>query len=213
MAPAISGPDAIDMRVVDGSLKLKISNTGPGDLVVSAAFTMKEIVAKIGAAAGRQRIGRLTLMCHGFAMMAHGDVNPDTGEKLRLPAGGSKLVCKVYGGYGLELGSEDLNLTTVSAWSAMKGRFSADGIIIIYGCAAADTGPTHTLSGGRVLTGDGPALMRALSAAAGVPVVAAIYLQNLDQNWYLGTVDRGEFVGPTYLFKPDGTQIQNVASY
>jgi hypothetical protein len=210
MAP---GLDAIDMRVVDGSLDLKVANSGPADLVVSAHATMKEIVAKIGSAAGRNPIARLTLMCHGFGMMAYGDTNSRTGEGLSLPGGGSKLVCRIYGGYGLELGSESLNLVTVGAWSSLKGRFTPNGLIVVFGCAAADTGPTYTLSDGKMLTGDGPALMKALSAATGVSVVAAVHLQNLVENWYLHTVDRGPFVGPTYLFRPDGTQTQNAASY
>ena len=34
-----------------------------------------------------------------------------------------------------------------------------------------------------------------------------------DAAWYLGTADRGPFIGPTYLFKPDGSQTLNTASY
>lgn len=209
----VSGLDAIDMRVVDGSLDLKVSNSGPADFVVPSNSTMKEIVAKIASAAGRNPIARLTLMCHGFGMMAYGDINSDTGEGLSLPRGGSKLVCRIYGGYGLELGKESLNLVTVYDWSSLKGKFTPNGLIVVYGCAAADIGPTYTDPNGKMLTGDGPALMKGLSAATGVSVVAAVHLQNLVQNWYLGTVDRGPFIGPTYLFRPDGTQIQNAASY
>lgn len=211
------GLDAIQMRIVaDGledNVKLKISDKGPTDFLVPESFTMKDIVAKIGSIAGRNPIGRLTLMCHGIGMMAEGEINADNGEVLRLPPGASKLVSRIYGGYGLIIGREGLNSLTVRDWTALKGRFTPTGLVVVCGCAAADSGPTYTTASGDILTGDGPALMKALSAATGASVVAAVRLQQLVMDWYLSTVDRGAFVGPTYLFKPDGTQTLNLASY
>jgi hypothetical protein len=208
---------AIDMRVVaDGleeGIKLKISDRGPTDFLVPEDYSMKEIVTKIGSIAGRRPIRRLTLMCHGLGMLAEGDINPRNGEQMNLPAGASRLVSRIYGGYGLIIGDDLLNGLSVRDWAPLKGRFTATGLIVVCGCAAADSGPTHTTSRGKVMTGDGPALMKALSATTGASVVAAVQLQELAMDWYLGTVDRGPFVGPTYLFKPDGSQTLNLASY
>jgi hypothetical protein len=204
---------ASDVRVLDSSLGRKVSNMGPTDLVVLDSFTIRDIAAKILALARPNRIGRLTVICHGFAMMAYGDVYPKTGQRLSLPNPANKLVCRVYGGYGLELGKQGLDLGTVGDFSLLKGNFDPNGLIIICGCAAADTGPTHTVASGATLTGDGPALMKKLAVVTGAPVVAAVQLQTVVQNWYLGTADRGPFIGPTYLFKPDGSQTLNAASY
>jgi len=200
----------IEMRVVDGSLGRRIPDKGPADFLVPGSFSIMDIAAQIPALAGANPIGKLTLVCHGFGIMAHGDMYRS--QSLSLPAGGSKLVCRVYGGYGLELGGEGLDLRNVNDFAALKGSFSSSGIIVVYGCAAADTGPTYN-EGGRTFTGDGPALMKALAAATGASVVAAVQLQTVVQNWYLGTVDRGPFLGATYLFTPDGRQTRNLASY
>lgn len=202
--------DPIEMRVVDGSLGRKIPDKGPADFLVPDSFSIKDIAAKIRTLAGANPIGRLTLVCHGFGMMAHGDMHGS--QRLSLPPGASKLVCRIYGGYGLELGKEGLDLRNVSDFAALKGSFSASGMIVVYGCAAADSGPTYS-DGGRTFTGDGPALRKALSSATGASVVAAVQLQTVVQNWYLGTVDRGPFLGATYLFTPDGSQTRNLASY
>ena len=208
----------IDVRVVDRGLfdpdpRRKPAGVGTADLVVPDSDSIKDIAAKICALARPNPIGRLTLICHGFGMMAYGDVYSKNGEGLNLPTPDGKLVCRIYGGYGLELGKESLNLGTVGDFSLLRGNFGPNGLIIIFGCAAADTGPTYTLPDGRTITGDGPALMKRLAAVTGVPVVAAVNLQAVIQSWYLNTVDRGPFIGPTYLFKSDGSQTLNAASY
>src|SRR5262249_10347910 len=100
-------------------------------------------------------------------------------------------------------------LENASTFRQLRGRFSEDGVMEIFGCAAADTGPVLDST----LTGDGPTLMRTLAAATGAAVRAAIRLQQVTQNWYLKTADRGPFVGPTYLFKPNGQKIVETACY
>lgn len=67
--------DPIEMRVVDGSLGRKIPDKGPADFLVPDSFSIKDIAAKIRTLAGANPIGRLTLVCHGFGMMAHGDMH------------------------------------------------------------------------------------------------------------------------------------------
>lgn len=200
------------MRILDGSLGSKVLDMRATDFVVPSTYSIKETATKIRALAGPNPISRLTLICHGVGMLAHGDTNPSTGERMRLPNSVYKLACRIYGGYGLDLGKDSLDLTNVVDFSPLKGTFGQSGLIVIFGCAAADTGPTHTVAGS-TFTGDGPALMKKLAEVTGVPVVAAIQLQTVIQNWYLGTADRGPFVGSTYLFKPDGSQTLNAASY
>jgi hypothetical protein len=205
---------AVDVRVLDSDVGSKIYDKGPTDFVVPNAYTIKDIATKIRALAGPNPIGRLTFICHGLGMMAYGDIYPKTGERLQLSNNANKLVCRVYGGYGLGLGKEVLNLTTINDLSLLKGNFAPNGLIVIFGCAAADMGPTHTPPGGTALTGDGPTLMKRLTAVTGVSVVAAVHLQDVvTPNFMLGAVDRQPFIGPTYLFKPDGSQTLNAASY
>lgn len=212
--------DKINVRIVDGDLGAKVSDMGATDFVVPSTYRIKDAVAKIRALAGPNPIGRLTVICHGVGMLAHGDVNPGTGERLSLPNNSNKFVCRIYGGYGLDLGKDRLSLTNVMDFLPLKEKFDPGGVIIIYGCAAADTGPTHTIplndeyaSLGMTFTGDGPALMKKLAAVTGVSVVAATELQTVMQNSLLRTADRMPFVGPTYRFTPDGSQTLNAASY
>lgn len=207
----------IDMRVLDSRLGDKVSDRGSTDFVVPENYAINDVVAKIHGMAKEKPINRLTLICHGIGMMVYGDMYTKTGKTVVLPgitsSDPSASVCKIYGGYGLELGKEGLSLENVDNFRGLKGSFSCTGVFVICGCAAADTGPTYTDPSGRTLTGDGPKLMRALAAATGASVIAAVRLQTAVQNWYARTADRAAFVGPTYLFTPDGRQTLNAASY
>lgn len=209
----------INMRVVDGDLAKKVYDAGPYDFVVPKTFTISDTVTRIRAAAGSNPILKLTLICHGIGVMTYGDIDVYSGRPVALPGinrsdpgDPRQSICRIYGGYGLSLGAENLDLRNVCSFGGLRGHFSCDGVIIIFGCAAADTGPT-VLRDGSNLTGDGPLLMRILASHTGASVVAAVTLQNVDQNWYLGTADRRAFVGDTYRFTPDGRQIGNAASY
>jgi hypothetical protein len=208
----------INMRVLDGELGDKISDAGSHDFVVPNTFMINDVVVRIRARAGCNPINSLTLICHGIGIMVYGDRDvTETGRTVVLPgikrSDPSESICRVYGGYGLRLGKEDLGLKNVCSFAALRGHFSSNGVIIIFGCAAADTGPTLTYPDGSNLTGDGPKLMRILASHTGASVIAAARIQNAYQNWYLKTADRVAFNGDTYLFTPDGRQMRNAASY
>jgi len=112
-------------------------------------------------------------------------------------------VSRIYGGYGLEFGRDNVDLATVASFGRLRGRFTDGGMIVVFGCAAAERGPYL----GEQLSGDGPALMRALARFAGAPVRASDSLQDVPMNWYLGTADRGAWRGRTFVFLPDGRQV------
>jgi hypothetical protein len=178
----------------------------PTDLVVPKTFSIEDVVAAIYDRAKGKQISRLTVICHGVGVMVYGDMETDSKKTVVLPGSSkshpSAAVCKIYGGYGLNLGKGTLSITNAPTFGQLKGWFSDGAVFEICGCAAADTGPAVG-----TLTGDGPALMRALAAATGAAVRAPIRLQTVNQNWYLGTADRTAFAGPTFLFMPDGRQI------
>jgi len=216
--------DPINMRVVDSDLGDKVHDAGPYDFVVPNTLMMKDVVAQIRGRAGCNPINSLTLICHGRNAFVYGDteLEGDTewtrGQTVVLPgrtrSDASESICRTYGGYGLVLGKEDLNLKSVCSFGGLRGAFRRDskGVIIIFGCAAADTGPTYTDRSGQTLSGDGPRLMRTLASHTRASVIAAVTIQRAYQNWYLKTADRIAFNGDTYFFTLDGRQIRNPAA-
>src|SRR5262249_58492701 len=110
---------------------------------------------------------------------------------------------RIYGGYGLEFGNDRLTLATVAAFGRLRGAFTEGGILVVFGCAAAERGPYL----GERLSGDGPGLLAALAKLAGAPVRAADTLQDVVYNFYLKSADRGAWRGRTFLFHPHGPRI------
>jgi hypothetical protein len=198
---------AIQVRVLDSSIAGKLTNQQPYDVIVKPTMTVSDAVSAVLSRAS-DPMSRLTLIAHGYGALVEGNIVPDHGVSVPLP-GPSNVsragpnVSRIYGGYGLDLGKDDLNMRTASAFSRLNGHFTEGAIIVIFGCAAGDHGPYL----GERLSGDGPALMRAIAQFAGVPVRAADSLQEVPVNWYLDTADRGPWVGRTLLFMPDGRQV------
>jgi hypothetical protein len=225
----MANPPVITMRVLDGGLEpglfLKLPEMTPNDFVVPRTFSIEQVLVAIYDRLRGKRVSRLTMICQGIGVMVYGDQETTQDDKGRnvtvgtlvLPGAARSLrsmaVCKIYGGYGLFLGNGQLTLANASLFNQLRGWFTADGVLEICGCAAADTGPTLTTRDRGELSGDGPALMSALAAATGAAVRAPIRLQNVNTNWYLGTADRTAFVGPTYLFKPNGQRVLESACY
>lgn len=207
---------AIQIRAMDVRLAPKLANKEPADVIVDRNMTVAQAVSKIIANLGGNQLIRLTLICHGFNELMYGNehrsADPPHGRlggpyplpgQLQGPFSPAPATfCRVYGGYGLEWGKDNLDFGTVIAFGALKGKFAPNGLLVIFGCAAADRGPDL----GK-LSGDGPGLMRRLAALTGATVRVSDSLQQVPINWMTGQADRGAWSGRTFLFKPDGQQI------
>lgn len=200
--------DAIQMRAMDYRVAPKLADREPYDVLVGKTMSVAGAVGTIVSNLGSRKLSRLTIIAHGYGSLVEGNLAPAEGVSVQLPGPPNFTqppanFSKIYGGYGLEFGNDNLTLATVAPFGSLRGAFTQGGIIVVFGCAAADTGPYLS----ERLTGDGPALMKALARFAGAPVRAADSLQNVPTNFLLGTADRGPWTGRTFLFMPDGRQI------
>src|SRR5262249_47090632 len=132
------------MRVLAGELGEKLPNMERTDLVVPDKTPIEKVVLSIYNRMLGRRVERLTLICHGVGALVYGDMYRDEAKgmwrRVALP-GAPKLsssripaVCRIYGGYGLYLG-EDISLENASTFRQLRGRFSEDGVMEIFGCA------------------------------------------------------------------------------
>jgi hypothetical protein len=201
---------SVQLRAMDYRLASKIYDKEPQDIVVTSSMSVAAAVGLILAKVGSSRIARLTLLCHGYNTLVEGNTLPDYSAsipQLGTPSESSvepATFSRVYGGYGLEWGDDDVNLTTVSAFGRLNGMFTAGGIIVVFGCAAAGSGGPAI---SQRLGGDGPALMRALARYAGAPVRASDALQDVFFDRFNDAADRKAWSGRTILFMPDGRQV------
>ena len=200
--------EAIQMRAMDYRVASKINDRGPYDVLVTESMSVAGAVSAIVSKIGSHKVSRLTLISHGYNEIVEGNEVPAYSVSVVLPGPPDVSqppanFSKVYGGYGLEFGNDDLSMETAPAFGRLDGAFTDGGLIVVFGCAAAGSGPYLN----QRLTGDGPALMKALARFAGVPVRASDSLQDVKFNFYLGTADRGPWNGRTFLFMPDGRQI------
>lgn len=199
---------AIQTRAMDYRVADKLADPQAQDVFVTKSMSVSDAVSAILAKSGGKPLSRLTLISHGYGVLMEENASEEYKVSIATP-GPSNVsraappVSRIFGGYGLEFGRDNLDMGTVSALGALRGHFTDGGIIVVFGCAAADTGPNISDH----MSGGGPALMKSISKFAGVPVRASDSLQEVPVNWYLGTADRGTFVGRTFLFKPDGSQV------
>ena len=200
---------SIQLRAMDYRLASKIYDREPQDIVVTKAMSVDGAVGAIRAKVGSNKIARLTLLCHGYNEILEGNTLPGYSASIAHPGTPSQssvepaTFSRVYGGYGLEWGSDDVSLETVPAFGRLNGTFADGGIIVVFGCAAAGTGPAIT----QRLGGDGPALMRAIARFAGAPVRASDALQDVFIDTFNNAADRRAWAGRTFLFMPDGGQV------
>jgi hypothetical protein len=203
---------AIQIRALDTRVASKLTNREPADVIVTERITVADAVTAILRNLGVNQLSRLTLIMHGFGVLMEGNRAPDFRLSVPLPnqLNVSRPVanfCKIYGGYGLEFGRDQLSLGTVAPFARLKGKFTSGGLLVIFGCAAADSGPDLGTIKGERLSGNGPQLLRQLALLTGAPVRAADSLQQVTTNWMMGSADRGPWTGRTFLFMPDGRQI------
>jgi hypothetical protein len=129
--------------------------------------------------------------CHGvkgqiedLAIMCHGYVNAPVG----------------LGGHGLQLSKDGVYLSNINKWSAIQGMVKW---IFIYACNVAQVDPFAPAN-----QGDGRQLCRQMAAMTGAKVMAPVRAQEYHRSikpWRWREIDFGDFEGPVYLFRPDGT--------
>jgi hypothetical protein len=179
----------IVIRVLDSGLGPRLFDQEPTDLVVTPQMTMPQVISAILAKLGGNRMSRLAIFAHGYVRYHD-----------------QQLQMSNLGGLGVQLGKDDLGFGSVDHFAALKGRFAPGGQIDMFACQIADTasadGPARS----------GAALMSRLAAAAGVPVRASDSVHNYRRNAYLGTIDRGDWEGNVFLFKPDGSTTPELVS-
>src|ERR1700757_1473921 len=156
---------AIQIRAMDTRVCKKLNNQEPGDVLVTGNMTVADAVTAILSKLGCNQLSRLTLIMHGFGVLMHGNSAPEYNVSVPFPdqlnaSRAEAPICRIYGGYGLEFGSDELSLQTVCAFGRLRNKFTSGGLLVIFGCAAADTGPDLGTINGSRLTGDGPVLMR-----------------------------------------------------
>jgi hypothetical protein len=122
------------------------------------------------------------VLCHGYA-------------------GGSEnlMMSGDFGGQGLQLGTENVLHSNVSAWEEIKDTVSN---IVVYACAAA-----NTEAGNEFTTEDGEYLMGALAIHTNAVVYAADRMQ-----WYMpGDFNFGQWEGRLLRFNPSGEPPEEVS--
>ena len=183
----------IVLRVLDTRIGARFDKPKPSDIIVGSATKLDKIIESIVKGVGTNRLRTLSVCCHGY----------EAGVADQRAA-----MSYIGGGFGLELGADNLTWETVSAFSPLNGKFASDGILEIYSCAAAADS-----SGGNGFTGNGMLLMRELAGYVGASVRASDTIQEYTHgvdslfgfSWYNG-VDFGEWEGNVWLFTPDGSR-------
>jgi hypothetical protein len=131
-------------------------------------------------------LSQLFIMCHGYA-----GENPYS------------MLCADVGGFGLQLGTEGLKLTTVNFASSL---YNCADMIVIYSCAAADDSMASIDP-----NADGKNLLGQLATYANCPVIAADRIQYyniINPGAGGGQIDFGAWEGNVFQFNPDGSYQQ-----
>jgi hypothetical protein len=156
----------------------------PGLLIVNTnvGHSLNSAFAEIKAASRWGRFHTLFIFCHGYA-------GYNERAQMSMDAGGM----------GLKLGSEDVSVSNVCMWSAIKDKVSN---IVVYACAAADTQP-----GNEYTNADGHYLMGALAIHTKAVVYAADRIQwyNTYKSLACGRFDWGAWEGQLWQFPPNGS--------
>lgn len=187
---------ALDVRLLDTRIAARFREPKPTDIIVGSTRKMDWIIGEVGRVLGEHKLRVLSICCHGYETVV---------------ADPQAMISRVGGGLGLEFGADGVNFSTVSAFSSLAGKFTPDGRIDIYSCAAADDSSDKTNGG---FTGNGRALMRELAGHAGVLVRASDATQTYTAgvvSSFFGLVtsyqgaDFGEWEGNVWMFQPDGS--------
>jgi hypothetical protein len=183
----------INLRVLDTRIGGRFNRPKSTDIIVGSTTPLGQVVDRIVTAVGSNKLRTLSICCHGYEAGV-------ADERAAMSYNG--------GGFGLELGGDNLTWDTVSAFSPLYGKFASGAVMDVYSCAAAQDS-----SGGQGFTGNGRLLMRELAGYIGAIVRASDTPQEYTAgvvdlyvvSWYEG-VDFGEWEGNVWLFHPDGSR-------
>jgi hypothetical protein len=156
--------------------------------------SLRHIIQTVAHYGRIRKLSALHILCHGF------EANWDLGGQISMPT--------AHGGFGLQLGRDNLTLFNVTQTSAWKGLIDT---IVVFACAPADTGP------GNVGTyADGRRFMGEFALWTDAHVIAARDTQIYNDASGRTTIDFGAWEGPVYDFSsttPTGQPIVNPNTY
>jgi hypothetical protein len=158
---------------------------------MTAIDTILRVVANFGR---NYELDDLHILCHGF------EANWDVGGQMCMP--------QAHGGFGLQLGRDNLTLFNASKTAVWKDLI---GNIVLFACAPADTG-----DGNRGTYGDGKRFCGELALWTNATVIAARDTQYYDHAEDGEEIDFGDWEGPVYQFtsdQPDGTTLIDPSGY
>jgi hypothetical protein len=194
------GMAAVELRILDTRIGARFRRPRPSDIIVGTATPLTRLFERVTSALGSNRLSCLSICCHGYEAGVADD---------------RVAMSRMGGGFGLQLGQDDLTFDTVGAFSALAGKFGGGGQMDIYACAAAED------SSSTGFTGNGRLLMRELAGQIAATVRASDSVQTYNHGVVTTTlfgipvyseyegVDFGEWEGNVWLFLPDGSRRQD----
>jgi hypothetical protein len=147
---------------------------------VNAGTSLRHILQTVRHYGMIRKLSPLHILCHGY------EADWNLRDQMCMP--------QAHGGFGLQLGRDNLSLFNVSGATEWKGLVDT---IVVFACAVADT-PSYN----RGTWGDGRRFVGELALNSGARVIAG-----RDTQYYTasggGTIDFGAWEGPVYEFSPD----------
>ncbi len=153
-------------------------------ILVNGATTLNTFFRTVKSRLGRgNRIGTLTILCHGFAVKAFQDE-----KKARF--------LKYHGGFGIEFCKETVKLANAGVFRALRGLFaSRTAGIRLVGCAAGAEEVVKIVPSGREKKRSfGKRMCWKIAASAGTGVVASTDIQSIDLNRLYIRIRRGAII-------------------
>jgi hypothetical protein len=161
---------------------------------INEQTSLRHIIGTVAHYGRMKKLSPLHILCHGY------EANWNLGAQMCVPA--------AHGGFGLQLGRDNLTLFNVTQTAAWKNLVDT---IVVFACAPADTGP-----GNAGTYADGKRFMGELALWTGAHVIAARDTQIYNDASGRTTIDFGAWEGPVYDFSnatPDGQTISNPSTY
>jgi hypothetical protein len=161
---------------------------------ISNKTSLRHIIGTVAHYGRIHRLSPLHILCHGY------EANWDLGSQMSVQ--------DAHGGFGLQLGRDNLTLFNVSQTADWKKLVD---LIVIFACAPADTGPNNAGT-----WGDGRRFMGELALWSGARVIAAKETQYYNDSSGAKTIDFDPWEGPVSEFSPtnpDGQVIVDPSPY
>jgi hypothetical protein len=161
---------------------------------LAPTVSIDHIVGTVAHYGRIRKLAPLHILCHGF------EANWDVGAGACMP--------QAHGGFGLQLGRDNLTLFNVSKTAQWRGLVE---LIVLFACAPADVGP-----GNANTYADGKRFLGELALWSGARVIGGRDTQYYNDATGAQTIDFGDWEGPVYEFSPanpDGTVVVDPGRY